>query len=130
VPAASPHWFGFCCCAGNSTGSRPPRQSPAKAAATKANNVKVRAPLGAIAYLCGKTAGMEMVSPEAQAYAARYSTAEGKLLGQIAAYTVANHPQAQMLSGHVQGKFLAMISHLIWPRRVLEIGTFMGYSAL
>ena len=35
-----------------------------------------------------------------------------------------------MLSGHVQGKFLEMISHLLRPRRVLEVGTFMGYSAL
>jgi caffeoyl-CoA O-methyltransferase len=35
-----------------------------------------------------------------------------------------------MLSGHVQGRFLEMISRLIQPRRILEIGTFTGYSAL
>ena len=35
-----------------------------------------------------------------------------------------------MLSGHVQGTFLEMISCLIQPRRILEIGTFTGYSAL
>jgi caffeoyl-CoA O-methyltransferase len=87
-------------------------------------------PPGSFSYLCGKLAGMEMISPEAQAYSARYSTAEGELLEQIATYTVDNHPQAQMLSGHVQGKFLEMISRLLRPRRVLEIGTFMGYSAL
>ena len=35
-----------------------------------------------------------------------------------------------MLSGHVQGKFLEMISFLVRPSKILEIGTFMGYSAL
>lgn len=35
-----------------------------------------------------------------------------------------------MLSGHVQGKFLEMISFLLRPKRILEIGTFLGYSAL
>ncbi len=35
-----------------------------------------------------------------------------------------------MLSGHLQGKFLEMISHLLAPRRILEIGTFTGYSAI
>ena len=35
-----------------------------------------------------------------------------------------------MLSGHLQGKFLEMISMMIRPRRILEIGTFTGYSAL
>jgi caffeoyl-CoA O-methyltransferase len=77
-----------------------------------------------------KLSGMEMVSPAAQAYAERYSSEEGDLLGEIAEYTSNNHLQAHMLSGHIQGKFLEMISHLIRPERVLEIGTFMGYSAL
>jgi len=40
------------------------------------------------------------------------------------------HPQAQMLSGHVQGRFLEMLSYLAAPKYILEIGTFMGYSAL
>jgi caffeoyl-CoA O-methyltransferase len=36
----------------------------------------------------------------------------------------------RMLSGHLQGRFLSLISHLMQPKRVLEIGTFTGYSAL
>ncbi len=36
----------------------------------------------------------------------------------------------RMLSGHVQGRLLAMISRMIRPRRILEIGTYTGYSAL
>lgn len=44
--------------------------------------------------------------------------------------TQKEHPQAQMLSGHVQGKLLQLISTMLQPRRILEIGTFTGYSAL
>jgi caffeoyl-CoA O-methyltransferase len=40
------------------------------------------------------------------------------------------HAHANMLSGHVQGSFLSMLSYMIKPRRVLEIGTFTGFSAL
>ena len=35
-----------------------------------------------------------------------------------------------MLSGQVQGKFLSMVSHMIQPRRILELGTYTGYSAI
>ncbi|HEY4061581.1 MAG TPA: O-methyltransferase [Puia sp.] len=73
---------------------------------------------------------MDMVDPLAQAYAERYSSPEDPLLQSIAVYTIAHHSEPQMLSGHLQGEFLKMISHLLRPRRVLEIGTFMGYSAL
>lgn len=73
---------------------------------------------------------MEIIDPLAQAYAERFTSAEEPLLKEIATDTYAHHPEAHMLSGHVQGKFLEMISHLLRPRRVLEVGTFMGYSAL
>jgi predicted O-methyltransferase YrrM len=73
---------------------------------------------------------MEIIDPAAQAYAQRYSTPTGPLLQEIAAYTEAHHPEAHMLSGPLQGKFLEIISQLLRPRRILEIGTFMGYSAL
>jgi caffeoyl-CoA O-methyltransferase len=77
-----------------------------------------------------KTARMDIVDPLAQVYAERYSSPEDPLLQEIAAYTKANHPESQMLSGHLQGRFLEMISKLLRPRNILEIGTFMGYSAL
>jgi caffeoyl-CoA O-methyltransferase len=73
---------------------------------------------------------MDIVNSLAQAYAEKYSSGEDGLLRQIAEYTLHNHPEAQMLSGHLQGRFLEMISCLHRPRRILEIGTFMGYSAL
>ena len=73
---------------------------------------------------------MDMISSLAQAYAGRYSSAVPALLEEIAADTEANHPEAHMLSGPLQGKFLEIVSRLMRPRRILEIGTFMGYSAL
>ena len=73
---------------------------------------------------------MELINPLAQAYAERYSSKPDPLLEEMAAYTAANHSEAHMLSGALQGKLLEMISCLLHPRRILEVGTFMGYSAL
>jgi caffeoyl-CoA O-methyltransferase len=67
---------------------------------------------------------------KAHAYAERYSSPESGLLREITLYTEANHPKAHMLSGQLQGRFLALMSKLLRPRRVLDIGTFTGYSAL
>jgi caffeoyl-CoA O-methyltransferase len=64
------------------------------------------------------------------AYAERFSSPEPAQLQEIAAATVAQHPQHHMLSGHLQGRFLAMISKMIHPEYILEIGSFTGYSAL
>lgn len=71
-----------------------------------------------------------ILSPEAEVYAARYSSPLDALLQEIEQYTLASHPQSHMLSGALQGKFLSMLSTLLRPRYVLEIGTFTGYSAL
>lgn len=71
-----------------------------------------------------------MVDPRAQAYAEKYSSPVEPLLQEIAAYTAAHHPEAHMLSGPLQGQLLQLVSSLLQPQRILEIGTFMGYSAL
>ena len=73
---------------------------------------------------------MELIDARAQAYSEKYSSKQGPLLDEIEAYTMSYHPHAHMLSGYLQGRFLAMMSQLLQPKRVLEIGTFMGYSAL
>lgn len=73
---------------------------------------------------------MEIIDPLANAYSSQFTSPEDPLLQEISATTQAAHPHAHMLSGHVQGKFLEMISCLLQPRRILEIGTFTGYSAL
>ena len=72
---------------------------------------------------------MELINKKAEAYAQNFSSKEDALLVEIAAFTEL-HPHAQMLSGHVQGKILEMLSCLLQPKKILEIGTFTGYSAL
>jgi caffeoyl-CoA O-methyltransferase len=72
---------------------------------------------------------MDLIHPLAQAYAEKYSYQEDSLLNEIITQTRL-HPQAHMLSGSLQGKFLEMVSILLNPTYILEIGTFLGYSAL
>lgn len=73
---------------------------------------------------------MDFLSPTAQAYADRYVSSSDTILEELEAYTWQTHPKAHMLSGKVQGKFLAMISQMMSPTHILEIGTFTGYSAI
>ncbi len=63
-------------------------------------------------------------------YALRHSTAEDSVLNRLYRETNLKTVYPHMLSGHLQGKLLEMISHMIRPHRVLEIGTFTGYSAI
>ena len=73
---------------------------------------------------------MELINPRVQQYAEEYSSAEDDLLREVNEYTLHNHKEYVMLSGHLQGKVLEMISCMVRPARILEIGTFTGYSAL
>ena len=73
---------------------------------------------------------MEIINATAQAYAEKYTSPEEALLHEVAQYTYSQHAHAHMLSGHLQGKLLEMISCMIKPRLILEVGTFTGYSAL
>jgi caffeoyl-CoA O-methyltransferase len=72
---------------------------------------------------------MDLINPLAQSYAEKYSPQEDSLINEIEVRTKV-HPEAHMLSGQLQGKFLEMISSLLNPTYILEIGTFLGYSAL
>lgn len=73
---------------------------------------------------------IEIINNKAEEYAARFTTPADSLLQEIEKYTLENHPHANMLSGPVQGMLLEMISKMVKPERILEIGTFMGYSAI
>lgn len=64
------------------------------------------------------------------AYVETHTTAEPKLLQKINRQTHANVLKPRMLSGHLQGRLLSMLSHMIQPKAILEIGTFTGYSAI
>lgn len=71
-----------------------------------------------------------MIHPQAEVYAATFSSPEDELLKSIAAETSRSHAQPHMMSGHLQGQFLEIISKLIQPKRILEIGTMIGYSSI
>ena len=73
---------------------------------------------------------LDLIHPSVQQYAEEYSSPEDALLKEVNDYTMQNHSESVMLSGHLQGKVLEMISCMIKPRRILEIGTFTGYSGL
>jgi caffeoyl-CoA O-methyltransferase len=73
---------------------------------------------------------MEIVNEEIQRYAEQHTSPESDLLKKINRDTHANVLRPRMLSGHLQGRVLSMISHMIRPKRILEIGTYTGYSAL
>ena len=72
---------------------------------------------------------MEIVSPKAQQYSEKYTTPQDALLQEVLEFSL-QHPESQMVSGFLQGQFLSMISRMIRPARILEVGTFTGYSAL
>ncbi|MCC6185747.1 MAG: O-methyltransferase [Chitinophagaceae bacterium] len=63
-------------------------------------------------------------------YAAKLSTPQLPILNELERETYRKEMQPVMLSGHLQGNILQLISHLLRPRKVLDIGTFTGYSAI
>ena len=73
---------------------------------------------------------MLIINSEAEAYCASISDAEPILLKEIRRDTHANVLHPRMLSGHFQGRLLSMISNLIRPLRILEIGTYTAYSTI
>jgi predicted O-methyltransferase YrrM len=63
-------------------------------------------------------------------YIEQHSSPESDVLQQITHSTHIEMINPRMMSGHVQGRVLSMISQMIQPKRILELGTFTGYSAL
>lgn len=63
-------------------------------------------------------------------YIEAHTSAEPPLLNRLYRHTNIHHLYGRMCSGKVQGRLLKMLTSMISPRRVLEIGTFTGYSAL
>ena len=73
---------------------------------------------------------MELLSEELTHYLENSCEPENELLKHINRETHLKVSMPRMLSGHYQGKLLSMISKLINPERILEIGTFTGYATL
>ncbi len=73
---------------------------------------------------------MDFIDSNVQNYAEKHSVAEPDYLRELNRYTHMNVLKPRMLSGHLQGRFLSMVSRMIKPQYVLDVGTYTGYSAL
>src|SRR5579885_683997 len=73
---------------------------------------------------------MEVIDPRIEEYVERLTTPHEALLAELSAETAAELGHTQMLTGPVAGRLLELLVWFGQPRRVLEIGTFSGHSAL
>ena len=73
---------------------------------------------------------MNEIKNELTDYAESFTSGESKVLQELREHCYAHYEDSSMLSGFYQGRLLAMFSKMIRPKIVLEIGTYLGYSAL
>jgi len=73
---------------------------------------------------------MHFISEELEAYVEHHSQSEPELLVKLFKETHQKILQPRMLSGHFQGRVLSILSKIIRPKNILEIGTYTGYAAL
>jgi caffeoyl-CoA O-methyltransferase len=73
---------------------------------------------------------MEFIDEKIEDYALAHSQPESTVLKKLNRETYANVLMPRMLSGHMQGNVLSMLSKMIQPTHILEIGTYTGYSGI
>lgn len=73
---------------------------------------------------------MDFLPEKIDQYSETHTSPESEVLANLNRDTQAKILRARMLSGHLQGRTLSMMSHMMRPKRILEIGTYTGYSAL
>ncbi len=73
---------------------------------------------------------MDFLDKRIQEYSEDFTSQESAVLKELDDETNAGVPYPRMLSGHMQGRILAMLSKLVKPKYALEIGTYTGYSAI
>jgi predicted O-methyltransferase YrrM len=73
---------------------------------------------------------MEFLDEKLDRYVCAHTEKEPEILQALNRDTHVNVLNPRMLSGHFQGRVLSMLSHMIQPRDILEIGTYTGYSAI
>ncbi len=73
---------------------------------------------------------MDFIDEKINTYSEQHSSAESEILKSLNRETHANVLMPRMLSGHLQGRMLSMLSSMVQPDCILEIGTYTGYSAL
>ena len=71
-----------------------------------------------------------MTMNDLERYIEAHITPEDELLRELDRETHLSVVQPRMLSGHMQGRLLEMLVRMLAPKRILEIGTFTGYSAI
>ncbi|MBN1651624.1 MAG: O-methyltransferase [Bacteroidales bacterium] len=71
-----------------------------------------------------------MINPGIEKYAEEHSSKHSQVLHELYRETNLKVMHPRMLSGSQQGRFLSMLSHMIRPKNILEIGTYTGYSAI
>ena len=73
---------------------------------------------------------MDFLNKQLEEYIENHSTKEKDLLSEVNRETWAKVLMPRMLSGHIQGRVLSLLSNLTKPNNIIEIGTYTGYSAL
>jgi caffeoyl-CoA O-methyltransferase len=73
---------------------------------------------------------MDFLPTQLDLYSRQHTTPESTLLKKINRDTQAEVLMPRMVSGHLQGRFLSMISKMLKPNRILEIGTYTGYATI
>lgn len=73
---------------------------------------------------------MDIVAKQAEEYAADHTTPMSTLLEEVEHFTLTETAYPSMLTGRVEGRFLQLVVQLSGARRIIDIGTFTGYSAL
>ena len=73
---------------------------------------------------------MHFLSTILEQYIADHSQAEPELLQRLTRETHLKVIQPRMITGHFQGRVLSLLSKIIYPKNILEIGTYTGYSAI
>jgi caffeoyl-CoA O-methyltransferase len=71
-----------------------------------------------------------IINDDLLAYAESLTSGESKVLAELREHCYEHYTDSAMLSGFFQGRVLSMLSHMIEPSVILEIGTYLGYSAL
>ena len=72
----------------------------------------------------------EEISPEMDRYLENHASAEPDILKRLRKETFQKTTQPHMISGYLQGRLLAIISKMLQPKNILEVGTFTGYATL
>lgn len=73
---------------------------------------------------------MDIIPAAVEAFAEKYTSPEPDLLRRLHRETYLKVDQPHMLSGQLQGQFLSLVSHMLQPTKILELGTYTGYSAI